>query len=46
MKIIEVDFSQLETENIKSMAFLFKKSQKLEKVNFGSNFDTSKVTNM
>ena len=44
--LIEVDFSQLETENIKSMAFLFKKSQKLEKVNFGSNFDTSKVTNM
>ena len=44
--LIEADFSQLETENIKSMAFLFKESQNLEKVNFGSNFDTSKVTNM
>ena len=44
--LIEVDFSQLETENIKSMAYLFNKCQNLTKVNFGSNFDTSKVTNM
>jgi surface protein len=44
--LIEVDFSQLETENIKSMAHLFNKCRNLTKANFGSNFDTSKVTNM
>ena len=44
--LIEVDFSQLETENINSMAYLFNNCQNLTKVNFGSNFDTSKITNM
>ena len=44
--LIEVDFSQLETENIKSLSNLFRQCSNLKKINFGSNFDTSKVTNM
>ena len=35
--LIEVDFSQLETENIKSMSKLFKECSNLSRVNFDNN---------
>ena len=35
--LIEVDFSQLDTENIKSMSKLFKECSNLTKVNFDNN---------